>query len=54
MRAIMFSILLMMPACETVYHHNTVYQYDVVYDTAEFDTVEDIVFYCDNRLCNNQ
>ena len=45
-----------MTGCETIYHHNTVHQVDVVYD----DTVDVYVadddadtadVYCDRRFC---
>jgi hypothetical protein len=52
-KAILFLILLLPTGCETVYHHNTVYQYDAVHDTAESED-DDIEFYCDERLCNKQ
>ena len=55
-KTILFLIFLSISGCDTVYHHNTVYQYDAVYDTTESGDFgeHDIEFYCDERLCNNQ
>ena len=47
---------LLMTGCETIYHHNTVHQVDVVYDdTADVyvaDDADDTAdVYCDRRFC---
>jgi hypothetical protein len=55
-KTILFFTFLLTSGCDTVYHHNTVYQDDTVHDTTESgDSGEyNIEFYCDERLCNNQ
>jgi len=44
---------LLMAGCETVYHHNTVHQADVVHnDTADVSVEDDTVnLYCERVFC---
>ena len=43
---IILIVMILLPGCDTIYHHNTVYQYDVIYD------INDTVSSCEDDLQN--
>ena len=55
-RLVLLAVIMMVAGCETVYHRNSVYQYDAAYDTVNntedaTDSSEDNdTQYCDNRF----